>query len=138
MNWSHFARIIDAEKEIASKATMLMFKEHRLPQLGGIDWITPELACRKNVDMAARHWVKKRQHAVVDLEVAHYLQIRFNSASEFLQEISRINPSYDAPEKRVLTWLLVDHWRLAGRMQWVQSLRPKNWPADEPPPKGKH
>jgi hypothetical protein len=137
MNWSHLARIIDAEKEIAFKATMHLLEEERLPHQPGMDWVSREVTCRRTVDMAARHWAAKRQYPLVEREIAEYLEIRFNSASQFLHDISRINPSFDAPDKRALTWLLVDHWRLAGRIQWVQYMFPKNWPALEPPAKGK-
>ena len=62
MNWSHLARIIDAEKEIAFKATMRLLEEERLPHQPGMDWVSREVTCRRTVDMAARHWAAKRQY----------------------------------------------------------------------------
>jgi hypothetical protein len=138
MHWSHFAGIIDAKHNEVFKAGNRALMEDRLPHPTPFnELISQELVRRRTVDMALRYWVAKRHFAVVSPEIANYMAIRFTSASQFLHSMSRLNPTFDATERRVLTWLLVDHWRLAGRAEWLQYNFGKNWPAPKPSAKRK-
>jgi hypothetical protein len=75
---------------------------------------------RRSTDLAAKHRAKTRQWPIIDPEVAHYLYIRFSSVTKFLQ-IEPLWPVLNAPETRVLSWLLVDNWRRSGHSNWVRG-----------------
>ena len=78
-----------------------------------------ERACRKTVDLAAKHWAKTREWAIIDKEVAGYLLMRFTAALSFLNEVEPLKPTFGAREQAVLRWLLVENWREFGHGRWV-------------------
>jgi hypothetical protein len=121
-DWQHYLQIIEHETEGAMAASLKVMEMEK--KKGTFNPLDPyllyrnERLLRKKTDLAIRYWIKHRQFPW-NPEIALYLDIRFNAALAFLEESNPIRPKFDAPEKRVLTWLLISHWRTEGRASWI-------------------
>ena len=113
------------QREIESATTIIM----NLPAAGPpgtlsleeilLRSVQDEPTHRAAVDTAAVYWAEHRAWRPAEAVVAKYFLLRLNSAHRFLESVEALSLITDAPESQVLSWLLVDHWRIAGRAQWL-------------------
>jgi hypothetical protein len=123
MNWSHCIETID--RELASQWAATERKITREVAQGvkcnphGL--ILDEKRYRKQTDVAIKFWVSKGKWPL-NPELANTVHSRFQFASKFLHNLSPLCLTSELTEKKFLRWLLVDYWRLHGRIEWIQHM----------------